>query len=364
MKVVLFIAPLAILVLWITPTFSLVYTWIQWSIQWVFLDWLFTTLVFILIFILLVVVARTRCRIITQPLYYLLGSLVFACSVSYGYRALYSILTLVWSQSFLYSPWIQWIFVAIRIGLVWFSVYNFEKDTTVRTITISSQHVDRPISFVYLADIQFGSTNKRFLNKTIALVNSLNPEFILFGWDLVDFDHYEESDFEIFNTLQVPMYFITGNHEYYHQAQRILSYIQHFPNIILLDNKKILTKSWIEVIGVDYRHAKSHPEYESILDSLMPSEDRFSAFMFHEPKRVESTALRWYDLQLYGHTHGGQIFPWNLLSRTVYGKFAYWLSLLEKTNTRVYTTFGAGLWGPRMRLGSENEVVVFTVEPK
>jgi predicted MPP superfamily phosphohydrolase len=131
-----------------------------------------------------------------------------------------------------------------------------------------------------------------------------------------------------------------------------------------MDNKKVLTDSGIEVIWVDYSNAKSQATYESVLDDLMPSPDRFSAFMFHEPKRVESTASRGYDLQLYGHTHGWQIFPWNLIAKSVYGSFAYGLTLLEKTNTRVYTTFGAGLWGPRMRLGSENEVVLFTVEPK
>jgi predicted MPP superfamily phosphohydrolase len=59
-----------------------------------------------------------------------------------------------------------------------------------------------------------GSTTKEFLEKTIKLVNSLQPEFILFWWDLVDFDDYQASDFEILHTLQVPMYFITGNHEY------------------------------------------------------------------------------------------------------------------------------------------------------
>lgn len=247
--------------------------------------------------------------------------------------------------------------------MIGYSIYNFHKSQTVRKITIHSPHIDQPTSFVYLADIQLGSTNKEFLEKTITLVNSLQPEFILFWWDIVDSDHYKESDFEILNTLQVPMYFITGNHEYYHQAERILSYIKEYKQIIVLDNKKITTDSWIEVIGVDYRHAKSQAEYETILDDLMPSPDRFSVFMFHEPKRVESTASRGYSLQMYGHTHGWQIFPGNLIAKSVYGSFAYGLTLLEKTNTRVYTTYGAGLWGPRMRLWTENEVVVFTVEP-
>jgi predicted phosphohydrolase len=64
----------------------------------------------------------------------------------------------------------------------------------------------------------------------------------------VDFDDYQASDFEILHTLQVPMYFITGNHEYYHQAERILSYIQAYPNVVVMDNKKVLTDSGIEVV--------------------------------------------------------------------------------------------------------------------
>lgn len=364
MKALLILAPVAILILWITPITALLLTWVEWSSIDIFLPALIITLLFIVWFVILTVIARTRLSFLLQPLYYLLGSLVIWCSVAYWSWVVYGILLLIGYPEIFTHSLLIWAILALWASLVAWSIYQFEKPQTIRKITFCSPYVDHERSFVYLADIQVWSTTKTYLEKTIALVNSLHPECILFGWDIVDSDDYIESEFEALHTLTVPMYCITWNHEYYHNANKILSYIKKHPMIHILDDTKVTIGEWIELIGIDYRHAKDQTAYESVLDNLVPTSETFSIFMFHEPKWVESTALRGYDLQLYGHTHGGQIFPWNLIARLVYGAYAYGLSYIAKTGTWIYTTYGAGLWGPRMRLWTENEIILFTIQPE
>jgi predicted MPP superfamily phosphohydrolase len=65
-------------------------------------------------------------------------------------------------------------------------------------------------------------------------------------------------------------------------------------------------------------------------------------------------------LQLSGHTHGGQIWPWNLLVSRIYGRFAHGLSRLGKL--QVYTSTGAGTWGPPLRVGTKSEIVLMQFE--
>lgn len=352
-----------VMILAISPISALILMRKQWNTLGIIWPSIIYSAIGIFTYMVLVVTSRSIDYSVTRILYYVVWLIVFGFTIAVVYRIVYGLLAIGWYQQVLLSSLAISVTLLIWLAMISIALYNFWKPITVKTIDIVSPHVDAPVEFVYFADTQFGSTTKSHLDKTITLINSLDPAFIMFGWDLVDFDDYEHSDFEILSTLQVPFYFITGNHEYYHQSERVIWYIQDYPQVVIMDDLKVTTESWVEVIGVDYRHAKSQASYQLTLDDLAPSPDRFSAFMFHEPKRVETTADRGYDLQMYGHTHGWQIFPGTLISRATYGIFSHGFHLLQKTNTRVYTTTGAGLWGPRMRLGSQNEVVVFRVLP-
>jgi predicted MPP superfamily phosphohydrolase len=92
---------------------------------------------------------------------------------------------------------------------------------------------------VYFADTQFGSTTKSHFNRVIETIIDQDPEFIAFGGDLVDIDDYQASDFEALNNLTVPLYFISGNHEYYHDVPRVLEYMKQYPQVRVLDDEKI-----------------------------------------------------------------------------------------------------------------------------
>jgi hypothetical protein len=132
----------------------------------------------------------------------------------------------------------------------------------------------------------------------------------------------------------------------------------------VLNNERIDLWNWIEIIGVDYGSTFDRSQYNTTIKNLQASSDRFSIFLNHEPKRVEETARVWnYDLQLYGHTHAGQLYPGPWIINAIYGVYGYWLTLISWLDTRVYTTSGAGLFGPNIRLGTQNEIVTVTLNP-
>ncbi|MGH9566966.1 MAG: metallophosphoesterase, partial [Candidatus Angelobacter sp.] len=80
--------------------------------------------------------------------------------------------------------------------------------------------------------------------------------------------------------------------------------------------------------------------------------------LLHAPVQLAVAAAEGISLQLSGHTHGGQFFPYTLIARRVWGRFVYGLNRFE--DLQVYTSYGAGTWGPPMRLGTKPEIVLIT----
>jgi predicted MPP superfamily phosphohydrolase len=145
---------------------------------------------------------------------------------------------------------------------------------------------------------------------------------------------------------------------------RVLEYMKQYPQVRVLDDEKIDLWNGIEIIWVDYRNSFDRNQYNQTIQDLQASPDKFSIFLYHEPKRVEDTATVWkYDIQLYWHTHGWQLYPWPRIIKAIYGVYGYGLTLIDWLDTRVYTTSGVGLFGPNIRLGTQNEIVRVTINP-
>ena len=127
----------------------------------------------------------------------------------------------------------------------------------------------------------------------------------------------------------------------------------------MLSNEK-LEVDGLQIIGVPYRNATQHRQFASVLRGIRLDRDRASILLTHAPDHPEIAEAAGVSLQLSGHTHLGQFIPWSWMARRIYRRFVYGLSRIGKM--QVFTSSGAGTWGPPLRLGSNPEIVVLEFE--
>jgi hypothetical protein len=152
------------------------------------------------------------------------------------------------------------------------------------------------------------------------------------------------------------MYFSGGNHEDFGDAKEYKAAIQR-GGVRILHNERLVVDG-LQVIGVSYADSTLPAHLRAFLDSLHLAEGAASILLNHVPHRLPIVEQTGVSLQLSGHTHAGQMFPFTLLVRWAYGKFSYGLQRFG--NLQVLTSSGAGTWGPPMRVGSHPEVVLIT----
>jgi len=111
---------------------------------------------------------------------------------------------------------------------------------------------------------------------------------------------------------------------------------------------------------VPYRNAAHQSRFESALHAIGLDRDRASILLTHAPDHPEVAEAAGVSLQLSGHTHLGQFIPWSWMARRVYRQFVYGLTRIGKM--QVFTSSGAGTWGPPLRLGSNPEIVMLEFE--
>ncbi len=277
-------------------------------------------------------------------------------SVGFYIALIYRIVEKITQRRFSVIPYLVLI-VALCIYWIW----NFYRPIPITTLDIVSEKITAPVTFTLLWDIQYWSTTKAYMNRVIKRVNELASDYSILVWDLIDFDLYNREDFEILHTLQAPMFFVTWNHEYYHESSRILSYLSDYEQLIILDDEQYFLDDYnIVLTWLDYRHHNAST-FEDTVIRLRPEEDRYAIFLNHIPEKVRFTAEQWFDLLLYWHTHAWQLFPYNLLIRVIY-PYGIWKSRIGESI--VYTTAWAWLWWPRMRVWTNNEIVVIRLFPE
>ena len=248
-----------------------------------------------------------------------------------------------------YSLGLLSIIIIILLSLI---AFFFGSKIYLKNIHIRSDKIISDISFIFISDVHLGSNKINHLSKIISKIKNLNYDFILIGGDLVDSSSFDLSNLKIINKyVKCPIFFVTGNHEYYikNSTEKIKEInktgIQH------LSNKSTTIKN-INLIGVNDNLSKDR-QVEIIQNNY--SNNQFNLTLIHKPsvwERVQSES----DLMLAGHTHGGQIFPFNFFVRLQF-KFKY--GLYSFNNSKLYVTSGAGTWGPKMRLGTFNEIILF-----
>jgi predicted MPP superfamily phosphohydrolase len=213
-----------------------------------------------------------------------------------------------------------------------------------------------------VSDLHLGHVrNTGFLRRIVRKLSQLRPDVLFIPGDLYDGTAVNLARLaKPWSAFSAPLgsYFITGNHEQFSSPAKYLDAVRQ-SGIRVLENEKIVIDG-LQIVGVHY-HDSTHVEhFRSILRHLAVDREIASILLVHTPNHLPVAAEAGISLQLSGHTHRGQYFPFTAIVSRIYGKYAYGLNRFGEL--AVYTSCGAGTWGPPMRLGSNPEIVLIQFE--
>ena len=213
------------------------------------------------------------------------------------------------------------------------------------------------ISDVHLGHVRNGS----FLRRMVAKIVKEDPDAIFIAGDLYDGTAIDAARAaEPLRKLAAPhgVYFVAGNHEQFGDDSKYLHTIAA-SGVRVLSNEKVEVDG-LQIVGVPFRNATQDGQLASVLRGIGVDRDRASILLTHAPDHPEIAEAAGVSLQLSGHTHLGQFVPWSWMARRIYRQFVYGLSRIGKM--QVFTSSGAGTWGPPLRLGSNPEIVMLQFE--
>jgi predicted MPP superfamily phosphohydrolase len=232
--------------------------------------------------------------------------------------------------------------------------------TTVRLANLPAAWRGRTAALI--SDVHLGHVrNRGFLRRLVARILREEPDAIFVAGDLYDGTAIDAGRAaEPLNQLVAPqgVYFVAGNHEQFGDDSKYLNAIAA-AGVRVLSNEKVEVDG-LQIIGVPYRNATQDGQLASVLRAIGLDRDRASILLTHAPDHPEIAEAAGVSLQLSGHTHLGQFLPWSWMARRIYRQFVYGLSRIGKM--QVFTSSGAGTWGPPLRLGSNPEIVMLQFE--
>jgi predicted MPP superfamily phosphohydrolase len=213
-----------------------------------------------------------------------------------------------------------------------------------------------------VSDLHLGQINgPGFSRRIVALANRLKPDAVFFPGDFFDGGKTDATPLAApFRALAPPFgsYFSTGNHEGFGNARHYGEVLTSV-GIRVLANEKV-TIDGLQILGV----SNGDSDYPIRLRATLGSPDlvpgQASILLKHVPNRLPIVEQAGISLQLSGHTHGGQLFPFTWFTRYAFGRFTYGLQRFGAL--QVFTSSGAGTWGPPMRVGTQSEIVLLTFE--
>jgi predicted MPP superfamily phosphohydrolase len=217
------------------------------------------------------------------------------------------------------------------------------------------------LNVVAASDIHLGSIiGKKRLDSMVARINALNPDLVLLPGDIVDEDLAPVIKHNLGDTLRNlssrwGVFAVTGNHEYIGGVEEAYAYLSEH-GVTVLRDRVVKVKDAFYLVGREDRSIRRAGKNRKPLQELMALTDPNCPIilMDHQPFQLEEGETNGVDLQISGHTHHGQLWPLNLITRRVYElSWGY----KKKNSTHVYVSCGFGTWGPPVRLGNRPEIV-------
>jgi len=324
-------------------------------------------------FILASILAHYREDFIARAFYLLsAGWLALSWNLTVGFGFVWLIIGL--SLIFKFKLALNWVAGTVMGLATLFSIYSFWTTFHPRVRKVIVKINNLPEAWknkivVQLSDIHLGLVHRdNFLKYVVNKANTLKPELVFITGDLFDGMEGRLEEFvKPLNYLRSKqgIFFITGNHEVYLGTGRALSAVKE-TSMKVLDNEavnlnglQIAGVSYPEMAGSDAHFGKDikHKPLVEVLNNFIPSLP--TILLRHVPTAIKEAKDAHIALQLSGHTHVGQLWPFSLITRLAFGR--YHRGLTVEGDFTQYTSTGVGTWGPPMRTGNYPEIVAITL---
>jgi predicted MPP superfamily phosphohydrolase len=263
-------------------------------------------------------------------------------------------------------------YVALAVVLITvsFSIYGYFNRLNIKVKELEINLNENPTKeyrIVFFSDLHISVVNNHsFLKKVVERINSLNPDLILIGGDLIDEKSDKLRKLKLADELKnlkskLGLYSITGNHEYINQAEATVKFLSELGIKFIRDEVVLVDNSFYVIGREDFSKNNFTGIKRKSLDELVRNleKDKPKILLDHQPLNLNEAVENSIDLQLSGHTHHGQIAPANLITKKVYElSWGY----KKKDKTHFYVSSGIGTWGPPIKIGNDAELILIKLK--
>mgnify|MGYP003574900613 CR=1 FL=1 len=222
----------------------------------------------------------------------------------------------------------------------------------------------RGLKIAQISDLHVGPTIKaKYVKQVVEKTNSLSADLIALTGDIADgkVDLYQEEALPLKDlSSSLGVFYVPGNHEYYWDIHGWLKVMENLNMHILINQNKLVQFQGEKLSVSGIPDLQSTHVKADLKASLAGSEEsKFKILLSHRPGIADQASQLGFHLQLSGHTHGGQFFPWTLVVKMVH-KYAQGLHQLNQM--WIYVNPGTGSWGPLLRLGTIPEITLIELK--
>lgn len=223
------------------------------------------------------------------------------------------------------------------------------------------------INAVVVSDIHLGTLScGKWFDDVVERINALNPDVIILAGDVIDEDLKPVIERNLGDHLlnlkaKYGVFAITGNHEYIGGVEPAVKYLREH-NINVLRDTSVLINNQFYLIGRDDKDIDrfSGKKRKSLEELMKDVDNKYPVIVLnHQPTKLDELVGKGIDLSISGHTHHGQLFPNNLITKMTYEVSR---GLKNKEGTWVFVSTGLGTWGPPIRIGNKPEIVNFIIK--
>jgi hypothetical protein len=254
----------------------------------------------------------------------------------------------------------------LAIAVTLFGYWNARRTAGVVTVRVPLAGLPAPLqgfTIVQISDIHVGPTIRaRYVEAIVEAVNRLKPDLVAITGDLVDGSVAELGE-QVAPLRRLVSrhgtFFVTGNHEYYSGAAPWIAELERLGIKVLHNEHVVIERAGAKLVlaGVpDYgagHFDQSHRSDPQAALAGAPARAAVKVLLAHQPRTAPAAAQAGFDLQLSGHTHGGQFLPWTFFVRL---QQPFTAGLHRLGRMWVYVSRGTGYWGPPKRLGAPSEI--------
>lgn len=240
-----------------------------------------------------------------------------------------------------------------------YGVYEATKTPAVKEYVISDPRILQDTKIVIASDLHIDQAKSmRQIEHSVDTINAQKPDYILLVGDIIDnVPASLEKKIEPLNRLKAEKIYVSlGNHEYYNNPTQWMIKFTEMGFNILHNSGETVEKRGLYIAGVPDAHSAAI-DFEKAGQDALPSQ--YKILMSHSPTTANMLKKDQFDLQVSGHTHGGQIFPFNFLAEKVNG---YLAGMYNVNGNRLYVSRGAGYWGPPLRIFAPSDITVIRLK--